>query len=213
MNKSNQKLSTFDTLSQINVNEYTEKRGQFTYLSWSHAWAEVKKRFPSATYTYYVNPETHQPYSFEEKVGGFCHTSVTIDGETLQMWLPILNYNNKTILEPNSFDINSCLMRCLTKNLAMFGLGFYIYKNESFPSEEADEKPAPKPKAKAKPKAKKIPEVTLLVDNWEEALNKYLEHQSNGFSAEKIIKSLATKYEVKDEKELEEFLEDVKKRS
>ena len=95
----------------------------------------------------------------------------------------------------------------------MFGLGFYIYKNESFPSEEADEKPAPKPKAKAKPKAKKIPEVTLLVDNWEEALNKYLEHQSNGFSAEKIIKSLATKYEVKDEKELEEFLEDVKKRS
>ena len=93
----------------------------------------------------------------------------------------------------------------------MFGLGFYIYKNESFPSEEADEKPAPKPKAKPKPK--KTPEVTLLVDNWEEALNKYLEHQKNGFSAEKIIKSLATKYKVKDDKELQQFLEDVKERS
>ena len=140
------KINTFDILSKVNVNDFTKKKGQLTYLSWSHAWAEVKTRFPDASYTYYVNPETNQPYSFEENVGGFCHTSVTISGETLSMWLPILNYSNKSEMNPKAFDINSCLMRCLTKNLAMFGLGFYIYKSESFPPDEdidANDDPAP----------------------------------------------------------------------
>ena len=36
----------FDTLYSVNVNEWTEKKGQFTYLSWAHALAEVKKRYP-----------------------------------------------------------------------------------------------------------------------------------------------------------------------
>lgn len=137
------KINTFDILSKVNVNDFTKKKGQLTYLSWSHAWAEVKTRFPDASYTYYVNPETNQPYSFEENVGGFCHTSVTISGETLSMWLPILNYSNKSEMNPKAFDINTCLMRCLTKNLAMFGLGFYIYKSESFPVDVEEEKEKP----------------------------------------------------------------------
>ena len=33
------------------------------------------------------------------------------------------------------FDINKALMRCLTKNLAMFGLGLYIYAGEDLPEE------------------------------------------------------------------------------
>ncbi len=144
------KLNTFEILSKVNVNDFTKKKGQLTYLSWSHAWAEVKTRFPDASYTYYVNPETNQPYSFEENVGGFCHTSVTISGETLSMWLPILNYSNKSEMNPKAFDINTCLMRCLTKNLAMFGLGFYIYKSESFPV-DIDEEKEDKEKDKEKP--------------------------------------------------------------
>ena len=31
------------------------------------------------------------------------------------------------------FDINTAIMRCLTKNLAMFGLGHYIYAGEDLP--------------------------------------------------------------------------------
>lgn len=125
--------NTFDVLSAINVNDKTEKKGNLTYLSWSWAWAEVKKLYPDATYTYYRNPDTNLPYSFQEDTGGFCHTSVTIQGETLEMWLPILNNFNKPILKPNSFEINTCLMRCLTKNLAMHGLGLYIYAGEDLP--------------------------------------------------------------------------------
>ena len=32
------------------------------------------------------------------------------------------------------FDINTAIMRCLVKNLAMFGLGLYIYAGEDLPA-------------------------------------------------------------------------------
>ena len=68
-----------------------------------------------------------------------CHTSVTIDGETLPMWLPVMDganksmkkqaykfttrYGEKDVAAATTFDINKTIMRCLVKNLAMFGLG------------------------------------------------------------------------------------------
>ena len=77
--------STFADLYKIDVNDYTEQKGGLTYLSWSWAWAWTKKHYPDATYSYYRNPETNLPYSYQEGVGAFCHTSVTIKGETLEM--------------------------------------------------------------------------------------------------------------------------------
>jgi hypothetical protein len=127
------KQNTFDVLSAINVNDKTEKKGNLTYLSWSWAWAEVKKLYPDATYTYYRNTETNLPYSFQEGMGAFCHTSVTIQGETLEMWLPVMDNRNQAVKEPSSTQINTTLMRCLTKNLAMHGLGLYIYAGEDLP--------------------------------------------------------------------------------
>jgi hypothetical protein len=51
------------------------------------------------------------------------------------MWLPVLDFKNRAIQNPNAMDINSARMRCLVKCLAMFGLGHYIYAGESFPQE------------------------------------------------------------------------------
>ena len=36
------------------------------------------------------------------------------------------------------FDINKTIMRCLVKNLAMFGLGLYIYAGEDLPEGEQE---------------------------------------------------------------------------
>jgi len=69
----------------------------------------------------------------QEGVGGFCHTSVTIQGETLEMWLPIMDNRNQAVREPSATQVNNTLMRCLTKNLAMHGLGLYIYAGEDIP--------------------------------------------------------------------------------
>jgi len=55
-----------------------------------------------------------------------------------------MDHRNKAILEPNMFDINKTVMRCLTKNLAMFGLGLYIYAGEDLPDGEEPVKPVKK---------------------------------------------------------------------
>ena len=47
--------SVFETLNSINVNDKVEKKNNLTYLSWAWAWAEVKKNYPTATYTIYEN--------------------------------------------------------------------------------------------------------------------------------------------------------------
>ena len=47
-------MSVFETLNAVNVNSHTEKKTtggtELTSLSWPYAWAEVKKRYPEASY-------------------------------------------------------------------------------------------------------------------------------------------------------------------
>lgn len=52
------------------------------------------------------------------------------------------NYGNeqkeyiiKTVEPLSMFDVNKTVMRCLVKNLAMFGLGLYIYAGEDLPED------------------------------------------------------------------------------
>lgn len=126
-------MKTFETLSQINVNDKTEKKGGLTYLSWSWAWAEFKKVYPEATYRI-IKGEDGKPYISDE-TGYMVFTEVSAGGLTHEMWLPVMDYRNKSLKigEATSFDINKTIMRCLTKNLAMFGLGLYIYAGEDLP--------------------------------------------------------------------------------
>ena len=42
-------------------------------------------------------------------------------------------YGKKTVKSFTMFDVNKTIMRCLVKNLAMFGLGLYIYSGEDLP--------------------------------------------------------------------------------
>ena len=151
--------SVFETLNSINVNDYTEKKDTglttLTYLSWSKAWEEVKKIYPGATYEIKRFGENSLPYVFDEKTGYMVFTSVTIEGITHEMWLPVMDGKNKamknkpydystrsgkkTVDAATMFDINTSIMRCLTKNLAMFGLGLYIYSGEDIPNAKKDE--------------------------------------------------------------------------
>lgn len=47
----------------------------------------------------------------------------------------VKKYIEKVVKPADMFDINKAIMRCLTKNLAMFGLGIYIYAGEDLPGE------------------------------------------------------------------------------
>ena len=45
---------------------------------------------------------------------------------------------DKWVEAATMFDINKTIMRCLVKNLAMFGLGLYIYAGEDLPTTDDD---------------------------------------------------------------------------
>lgn len=147
--------SVFETLFEINVNDHIEKKKDLTYLSWPYAWAEVKKKYPKATYQIHLFGEKQLPYVFDEGVGYMVFTSVTINDLTHSMWLPVMDSANKAMksegytydtkfrknipVEPATmFDVNKTIMRCLVKNLAMFGLGLYIYSGEDLPEIETE---------------------------------------------------------------------------
>jgi hypothetical protein len=124
-------MGKFEEVYAINVNDKTEKKGNLTYLSWAYAWAEFKKVYPDATYK--VNEFDGTFCSGNEKMGYMVQTQVTAGERTYEMWLPVMDIRNNAILQPKMTEINKSIMRCLTKNLAMFGLGLYIYAGEDLP--------------------------------------------------------------------------------
>lgn len=130
-------MGKFEEVFAINVNGKTEKKGNLTYLSWAWAWAEFKKVYPDATYK--INQFDGTFCSGNEKMGYMVNTTVTAGELTYEMWLPIMDMRNNTILQPKMTEVNKTIMRCLAKNLAMFGLGLYIYAGEDLPESEESE--------------------------------------------------------------------------
>lgn len=127
----------WDTLSVINVNDKVDKKNNLTYLSWAWAWGVLMEEFPQSRYV--INePKIEADGSMTVSV------SLTIkEGEneaTRYMWLPVMDFRNQAIKTPNAVDINKATMRCLTKAISMFGLGFYIYAGEDLPEEEKQAK-------------------------------------------------------------------------
>ena len=146
----------FNEVYKIDVSDKTEKKGNLTYLSWSFAWAEFKKVYPDANYK--INRFDGTYCTGNEKMGYMVQTEVTAGEQTYEMWLPVMDMRNNAILQPKMTEINKAIMRCLTKNLAMFGLGLYIYAGEDLPEgEEGEEKPKNKPANVAKQKEKVKP--------------------------------------------------------
>lgn len=125
---------------KINVNDHTERKNGLTYLSWAWAWAEVLKIDPAATWVCH----TYGPAGSEEpcmRVGksAMVHISVTIKGLRRECMLPVMDHRNKAIPDPDAFQVNTAIMRCLAKAIAMHGLGLYIYAGEDLP--EGDPEP------------------------------------------------------------------------
>lgn len=128
-------MTKFEEVYAINVNEFTEKKNNLTYLSWAYAVKEMTKAYPDWKYEIVKN-ENNIPVFGNPEMGYMVYTRITVGEETKEMWLPVLDYKNQPIKNPNIFQINTSIMRCLTKNTAMFGLGLYIYAGEDLPETE-----------------------------------------------------------------------------
>ena len=182
--------NTFETLYPIDVNKYVEQKNGLNYLTWAYAWAELKKKYPDASYKIERFGEEKKPYLFDESLGYMVFTEMTINGQTHEMWLPVMDGANKAMKkEPykyaiknplfkyakkgedgkyrdkygnvqeevlvkvcnaaTMFDVNKTIMRCLVKNIAMFGLGLYIYAGEDLPEQVEEKKPEAEQKGRA----------------------------------------------------------------
>ena len=155
----------FQELYSLNVNEYVEKKNDLSYLSWAYAWAEFKKIYPDATYEvkkdengrcYFGDENIGYMVYTSVTAGGLTYEMwlPVMDGANKSMKLNAYTYKvadwqwspeerkrvrvgdiEKTVEAVSMFDINKTVMRCLVKNLAMFGLGLYIYAGEDLPKD------------------------------------------------------------------------------
>lgn len=188
------KTTTWQVLSAINCNDKTEKKNGLTYLSWAWAWGIVKEKCPDANYK--VRQYDGKPYLFDDKLGYLVTTEVTINGETIEMSLPVMDSANKaqkhepytwgkynkTCEAATMFDINTAIMRCLTKNLAMFGLGHYIYAGEDIPQQIENTVELQKTLIIASSEANEATTVDELQNVW----NKYEELHNNAVFIKRI---------------------------
>jgi len=137
-------MKTFNELRLINVNEHTERKGKFTYLSWTWAVDQLLQNDPTATWKF------DEPVYFAETLMVFC--SVTAFGKTMTCQMPVLNNMNKAIQNPDAFAVNTAMQRALVKTISLFGIGLYIYAGEDLPDEET-------------------PDLAVEADKWVEAIS------------------------------------------
>ncbi|WP_455647824.1 Sak single strand annealing protein [Lonepinella koalarum] len=141
----------WECLSKINVNDKVEKKrignNTLTYLSWAWAWGVLMEYYPESTYE--IHPDRILP-------DGSVIVGVTVTIKQREqsfsryMWLPVMNFKNESVINPNATQLNKTYMRCLTKAIGMCGLGHYIYAGEDLPNED-DGKEPPKQQAMGSP--------------------------------------------------------------
>jgi len=123
---------SIEMLLKKNVNDHVEKKNGLSYLSWAWAWAEALKADPKASYKI----EMFGDKCFMDINGtAMVFVTVTMFDKPMTCQLPVMDYRNKAIPNPDAFAVNTAIMRCMTKALALHGLGLYLYSGEDVPEE------------------------------------------------------------------------------
>ena len=115
-------------IRKINVNDHVEKKNGLSYLSWAWAVDQLLMLDPTATWEYKA------PQQFGETLMVFC--TVSAFGKLMTAQLPVMDYRNKAIPNPDAFAVNTAMQRCLAKAIALHGLGLYIYAGEDLPDDD-----------------------------------------------------------------------------
>lgn len=120
----------YTKMASIDVSAKIEKKNNLNYLSWAWAVDQLLRQDPNANWEY---PE---PKMWGDTVMVFC--SVTCNGITRTAQLPVMDYKNKAVPNPDAFAVNTAMQRCLAKAIALHGLGLYIYAGEDMPETDLD---------------------------------------------------------------------------
>lgn len=120
-------------LRKVNVNDHIEKKNGLSYLSWAWAVDTLLQNDATATWEY------GEPKQFGETLMVFC--TVNAFGKSMTAQLPVMDYRNKAIPNPDAMAVNTAMQRCLAKAIALHGLGLYIYAGEDLPEDDVVQAP------------------------------------------------------------------------
>jgi hypothetical protein len=120
----------WDTLKVVDVSDHVEKKNGMSYLSWSFAWSTLMNHYPNTQIKY--TDRTFQDGTVEYE----CTIRITDGEESVfqTMWLPVIDFRNKSVANPDAMARNTCKMRCLVKCISLFGLGINIYQGVQTPN-------------------------------------------------------------------------------
>src|SRR5512143_3322978 len=152
--------TNYEKLASIDVSEHIEKKQNLSYLSW--AWAVDQLLRADSTANWVYNEPTRFP---DDSLMVSC--TVTAFNKPMTMHLPVMDYRNKAIKNPDAFAVNTAMMRCLVKCIALHGLGLYIYAGEDLPLSEEQ--------APDKEKRTRLP--TLTFEEAERHYNAWMEQK------------------------------------
>jgi hypothetical protein len=128
----------YSEIAAINVNEHIEKKNNLSYLSWAWAVDTLLRHDCDAFWEY---GELH--YMHDHTVMVYC--TVHAFGRHRTAQLPVMDYKNKSVPNPDAVQVNVTMQRALVKAIALHGLGLYIYAGEDLPIEFKHEDSVDKP--------------------------------------------------------------------
>lgn len=177
--------SVFETLNEINVSDYIEKKNGLSYVSWAYAWKELKKIYPNAQYKVYENEQGWN--YFTDGRTCWVKTGVIVEGLEHIEYLPVMDNRNNSIPfeKVTSFDVNKTIQRSLTKAIGRHGLGLYVYAGEDLPEDA--------------PKQQLSDSVRLQATTYNVNLTNlatYLKKSVNELTDEDVLKAVEMKKEV-----------------
>lgn len=142
-------VDLFSKLYNLDVSVYkeelkTESGMKLNYLSWAQAYQLLIHQDPKAKIVVCENADGFPLFSYGKH--HMVKTQITAFGETKTCWLPVMDskhnavqddayqihYKNSSVTVPamNARHINDSIMRCLVKNIALFGIGLKLYTGE-----------------------------------------------------------------------------------
>ena len=147
----------WNTLYNVDVSKFVKEKNNLIYLPWNQAVQLMMQSYPQWHYEF-SDDEIHPDGSMT------VHCTVVISNLAKRMWLPVMDYRNRAIKNPNAKDISDSKMRCLVKCIGMFGLGFRLYEGKVQPEDtwydvvvdEIDEPVKDKPAKKSKKKEEEV---------------------------------------------------------
>lgn len=183
-------VELYQTLSKVDVSQGVELKatpdGKYLrVLPWAWAYNYVASRYSIVVEHGEFDAEGREVPAGEHGLpyraldggtrGYIVKTTVTIDGITKSMTLPVMDARNNPVrnvayeymtpvgkVRVPAFDsmlLNTAQMRCLVKTISLFGLGMYLYAGEDLPF-DAEEMPVAQPEKKPEDQQKeaKAPE-------------------------------------------------------